>query len=180
MKTNNYVALALLLGLAFILSGCSLQDIQKEGANSEKSSTWVNLELKDISTGKLFTINDFKGRPVLLESFAVWCQLCSRQQHETKKLRQQAGDSIIYISIGTDPNEDEDTIKNHIARNGFDWRYAIASKEMIQSLIDEFGVKIVNAPGVPMILICEDQSSRLLGSGVKSASMLKEEIIQGC
>jgi thiol-disulfide isomerase/thioredoxin len=180
METSNYAVLALLLGLTFILSGCSMLDVQNKTAGDEKSFTWRNIELKDISTGKAFAINDFNGRPVLLESFAIWCQLCSRQQHETKKLRQQAGDSIIYISIDTDPNEDEDAIKSYIAKNGFDWRYAIASKEMTQSLIGDFGIKVVNAPGVPMILVCEDQSARLLESGLKPASRLKEEVAQGC
>tara|TARA_Y100000034_G_C6559755_1_gene242188 strand:- start:329 stop:472 length:144 start_codon:yes stop_codon:yes gene_type:complete len=47
-------------------------------------------------------------------------------------------------------------------------------------LIDEFGVNVVNAPQAPVILVCKDQSTRLLKRGVKSSSELKEEIKKGC
>jgi len=87
---------------------------------------------------------------------------------------------VVHISLDTDPNEDADRVKSHVASNGFDWYYAISPADVTKSLIAEFGVRIVNAPAVPMILICEDQSSRLLGRGVKSKETLNAEIAQGC
>ena len=52
--------------------------------------------------------------------------------------------------------------------------------EVTRALIDEFGVSIVNAPSVPMILVCEDQSARQLPRGVKDVAELKEELARGC
>ena len=65
-------------------------------------------------------------------------------------------------------------------RNGFDWKYSVAPGDVTQSLIGEFGTKIVNAPSVPMILICEDQSYRFLKGGLKQASDLEQALEQGC
>ena len=33
---------------------------------------WLDVELEDVQTGERFRISDFRGRPVLVKSFAVW------------------------------------------------------------------------------------------------------------
>ncbi len=144
------------------------------------ATAWMDIELTDVATGQRFKISDFKGKPVLLESFAVWCPTCTAQQKETKKLKQREGEAIIHISLDTDPNEDEAKIREHLQRNGFDWFYAVSPIELTNALIDEFGIRIVSAPSVPMILICEDQSTRYLKRGVKSSDDLLSEIAKGC
>ncbi len=133
-----------------------------------------------MKTGKNFKISDFKGKPILLESFAVWCPTCTEQQKKTKELHSKVGDAIIHISLDTDPNEDEERIREHVETNGFDWYYAVSPIEFTRALIDEYGMNIVNAPGVPMILICEDQSTRFLRKGIKSPDVLLSEVEKGC
>ncbi len=144
------------------------------------ASPWMDIELTDVATGQTFKISDFKGKPILLESFAVWCPTCLRQQREIKKVMEIAGDAIIHISLDTDPNEDADKVREHMERNGLDWYFAVAPIELTNALIDEFGLAVVNAPSAPVILICEDQSARLLRSGVKSADDLLAEVEEGC
>ncbi len=80
----------------------------------------MEIELTDVATGETFKISDFKGKPILLESFAVWCPTCLAQQKEVKKVKQIEGENIIHISLDTDPNEDEDKISEHIERNELD------------------------------------------------------------
>lgn len=144
------------------------------------AKAWMDIELIDVATGEKFKISDFKGKPILLESFAVWCPTCTAQQKEIKKLIGKEGDTSIHISLDTDPNEDATKIKEHVERNGFDWRYAVSPIELTEALIDEFGLEIVNAPRAPIVLICEDQSVRFLKSGVKSADDLLSEVAKGC
>jgi len=147
---------------------------------SELVGDWINIELRDVATGESFRVSDFSDKPVLLESFAVWCPTCTKQQRVTKKLEEEVGDSIVSISIDTDPNEDEARVQKHIDDNGFSWYYAISPIEFTQSLIDQFGIDIVNAPSAPMVLICDGEKARQLGSGVKSVEKLKEEVARGC
>jgi len=141
---------------------------------------WMNVELKNIADGKTFKVSDFIGKPIFLESFAVWCPLCTEQQRKDEVLHKQEGDRIVFISLDTDPNEDEQFVKDHIQRNGFTTLYAISPVDLTRDLIDVFGIGIVNAPSVPMILICEDGKFKKLKNGQKSNDYLLGEIEKGC
>ena len=157
----------------------TLGDSNNPETNNEGSS-WMTLTLKDLNSGQSFKLTDFQGKKILLESFAVWCPVCTSQQRNIKKLHEELGDGFVSIALDTDPNEDEDLVKNHAQSNEFDWRYAVAPKAMTQALVDEFGIGIVSAPSAPMILICEDGSTRFLQRGLKSVNELKEELENGC
>lgn len=141
---------------------------------------WRNTLLTDIRTGNKFKISDFRDKPILMESFAVWCPVCTKQQKEFKKFKDAEPDSAVHISLDTDPNEDEAKVKEHLARNNFDWYYAVAPADMSKALIKEFGLTIVSAPSAPVVLVCENQDARLLDNGVKSAEELKLEVSKGC
>lgn len=143
-----------------------------------ESSLWLSAELTDVRTGETFRISDFEGQTVLLESFAVWCPTCLAQQKEMERLA-ELDDSIIHISLDTDPNEDVTNVQSHIDRNGFDWLFAVAPIEVTQDLRNEFGLTVVSAPSAPVILIDENQDARLLRNGVKSAEELLETINGG-
>jgi cytochrome oxidase Cu insertion factor (SCO1/SenC/PrrC family) len=169
--------------LAF-LSGCAQQQppapTPAPAPTAPAAADWMDIELTDVVTGGKFRISDFKGKPVLLESFAVWCPTCLAQQKEIKKVKESHGDDIIHISLDTDPNEDAAKVKEHLEKNGLDWYFAVAPVELTRALIDEFGVNVVAAPRAPVVLICEDQSARFLRSGIKSGDELVEEVEKGC
>ncbi len=191
MKLNKNLIIGIIAFVAIFLIGFFIFRNNSEGTNIEneivnvdninqgsigEETSWINFELKDVRTQQTFKISDFQNRPILLESFAVWCPVCAKQQDEIKKLHEELGDSFISISIDTDPNEDEARVRGHIESKGFDWYYAVSPSEMTQSLIKEFGPEIVSAPSAPVILICPDGNFRKLGSGVKKVEELKEEI----
>lgn len=144
------------------------------------SLAWEDVPLKDVRTGKGFKISDFRGQPVLVESFAVWCPQCRRQQDEIVKLHKDVGDSVVSVSIDTDPNEDEGAVIEHLDRYGYEWRFAIDAGGFAKKLVDEFGVQVVNAPATPIVLVCEDGESRLLEFGIKGPGRLKQAIEEGC
>lgn len=191
-KKIEFGFLVLIIFALFFLVGCShsktstdssVLDTEPIGFSQETKTMREKLpeailgtQLKDVNSQKFFSLNDFKGKPILLESFAVWCPVCTKQQEKIKELHDDIGDSVISISLDTDPNEDEEKIKEHLQRNEFDWYYAISPSDLTKALIGQFGAVIVNAPQAPVILICPDQSAKMLGRGVKSVSELKEAI----
>jgi thiol-disulfide isomerase/thioredoxin len=140
----------------------------------------MQIELTDVATGVTFKIADFSGKPALLESFAVWCPVCLAQQKEIQKVKEMEGEDIIHISIDTDPNEDAARVREHIERNDLNWRFAVSPVELTEALIDEFGLNVVAAPRAPVVLVCEDLSTRFLRSGVKTADELISEVGKGC
>ncbi len=169
-------ALAIIAGIIF--SGCIQRAPKAEG--KKYVGAWGDIELNDAATGKKFRISDFEGKPILLESFAVWCITCLEQQKKIRELKAREGDAIVHLSLDTDPNEDEAKVRQHLQTHGFDWYFAVSPIELTKALIDEFGLGVVNAPSAPVVLICEDQSVRFLRSGVKPAEELLSEVKKGC
>ena len=143
-----------------------------------ETADFLDVQLMDVNTGKLFKLSDFTGKKILLETFAVWCPTCTRQQQQLAGLHNKLGDDVVIISLDVDPNEDELKIIQHTRQNNFDWIYAISPPELTQMLIRKFGTVVVVAPLTPIILINEDQDAKLLGRGVKSSSQL-EEVLKG-
>ncbi len=148
--------------------------------NTDQSQGWRDVELVDIRTEKKFRISDFKGEHVLFESFAVWCPTCLKQQNEIKKMRENEIEKVIHIGLDTDPNEDSDKVLGFVKDNEFNWLYAISPISMTRSLIDEFGLGVVNAPQAPIVHICPDGKVEMLKRGVKTSTELNEIVTRGC
>jgi len=139
---------------------------------------WREVTLKDILTNHEYKVSDYEDKVVVLETFAVWCPTCRKQQEEIKELI-ESGDDSIHISLDIDPNEDEEKVKNHANKNGFDWIFSVAPVSLTKDLIEEFGPTVANAPQAPTIIICPGGSAQLLKNGVKSADELAE-VINAC
>lgn len=173
MKSRYIIIVTIII---IIIAGFFLLKKQPESGFKETKIDFEKIELKDVRTNQKFTISEF-DKPVLLESFAVWCPVCTKQQEEIKKLHEdeEFKNKFISISLDTDPNEDEQKVLKYTQKNNFNWIFAISPPEITKSLIDEFGNNFVNAPQAPVVLICNNKFKQLK-SGIKSAAKLKEEI----
>lgn len=182
MKKREYAVIYFIVFFLILLVSCTTGEAPAAPAPETAAATdrWLNAELTDIRTGQAFTVSEFAGTKILLESFAVWCPVCARQQEELQKFHQEMGDGVVSISLATDPNEDEALVKEYLSRRNFSWRFAISPPELTTALIEQFGAAILNAPAAPMVLICENLSMRFLPWGLKSVEELKIEISQGC
>jgi len=120
-----------------------------DGSGGGSGTSWRTTELTDVRTDETFTIDGLEG-PVAIQSFAVWCPKCERQSQELS----EADESVTVVSLNTDPNEDAEKVRQHAESNGFDWRFAVAPTEMTESLVEEFGTTVTNAPSTPIIVAC--------------------------
>lgn len=151
-----------------------------DGGGSEDGADWRTATFTDVRSNEQFTVDSLaQKRPVLLETFAVWCSTCLRQQKELRAFHERVGDDVVSVSLDVDPNEDAAKVRSHVEKHGFDWRYAVAPAEVTQSLIDEFGRSIAHPPSAPVVLVCAD-GARRLRDGVKSASDLEAQVANGC
>lgn len=174
------VLLVIGLGVGFLANSSNFLESSGPGGLADNSS-WTEKELQAVESGESFTISELE-RPVLIETFAVWCTTCSRQQQEIKKLHESR--NITSVSLNVDQNENEEKVLNHKKQNGFDWIYAISPIELTNVLRQRFGNSIANPPSAPVILICDGEANRLekedFGSPVKSADFLEEKIKSQC
>jgi hypothetical protein len=166
-------------GLVFLVATAAgiygVSQAQTPGNNTSQTD-WKQITLEDVSTGEEYTVAELE-KPVLVETFAVWCPTCTRQQQEVKKFHEDS--NVSSVSLDVDPNEDASKVRQHIQRYNFDWRYSVAPSELTRLMVQEYGNDIAHPPSAPMILVCED-GTRKLPSGVKPVSKLQEEVNKGC
>lgn len=139
---------------------------------------WFSIELTEARTGKMFKFQDFKGKVVLVENFAVWCSLCLKQQQEVKALLATLGarEDFAAVNLGVDPNEDAKIVKAFIEKNGFGWTYAVAPTSLSREISNLYGAQFLNPPSTPMLIIDKQGGVHPLPFGVKSAADLKKAL----
>ena len=93
---------------------------------TQEVPAWFNADLTNVNTSQTFKITDFKGKVVLVETMAVWCPTCLRQQNNVQALHEALGqrDDFVSVALDIDPNEEADYLQQHAAKHGFDWIYA--------------------------------------------------------
>lgn len=137
---------------------------------------WFNMEMTDVQTGETFTMNDFAGKVVLMETMAIWCPNCVIQANEVRKLHELLGDpeDFVSISLDVDFNEGADSLQEYAHGYGFEWRFAVAPLEVARSLGNLYSAEYLNPPLSPMLLIDRDGNVHHLEYGKKSAETLQK------
>jgi hypothetical protein len=141
---------------------------------------WFGVTLTNVRTAENFTINDLKGKVVLVETLAMWCPSCKKQQMEVKALHEalmgDMGKDLVLIGLDVDPNENAADLKAYTDNNGFDWVYAIAPAEVSREIGSLYGDQFLNPPSTPILVIDRKGQAHPLPFGIKSADDLKKFI----
>ena len=99
---------------------------------------------QDVSTGETFRIADHAGKVIIIETMAIWCPNCRRQQGDVKTaLEALPADTVVYIVLDVDPGEDGASLAAYREENGFAGQYAVAGTAVARALAAEFGDQIL-------------------------------------
>lgn len=128
--------------------------------------------LTDVRTGETFTLADFEGKVVILETMAVWCPLCDQQQGQILGALEQLGEEVVAVSLDVDLGETEDIVARHADQLGLPWRFALAPPEVAEALRRDFGPQVLSPPATPVILIGPDGRPQLTPFGIKDSQAL--------
>lgn len=139
---------------------------------------WFSIELTDAQTGQTFTMNDYAGKVVLVETMAIWCPNCIVQATEVQNLHQLLGhpDDLVSISLDVDLNEDQAALKKYAEEFGFEWHFAVAPLEVARALGNLYSAQYLNPPLSPMLIIDRDGDVHTLEYGKKSAETLQKSV----
>lgn len=139
-----------------------------------ETPAWYSASLTEAGTGQTFTINDFKGKVVLVEAMAIWCPTCLKQQGQINALYGLIGknDDFVTISLDIDPNEDTNSLKSYVEKNGFSWLYAVSPANVSAELSSLYGNQFLNPPSTPIVIIDRHGEPHLMPFGLKSADEL--------
>lgn len=176
--------LYLLACLIFVLILVACQTVPQSSATSETSGAttdattpeWFDMELTDAQTGETFTMNDYAGKVVLMETMAMWCPNCIVQANEVRNLHELLGnpDDLISVSLDVDINEDTDSLKEYADGYGFEWHFAVAPLEVARALGNLYTAQYLNPPLSPMLIIDREGNVHHLDYGLKEAETLQE------
>ena len=146
--------------------------------NMMDTPDWFNASLTDARTGQSFSINDFQGKVVLVETMAIWCSNCLQQQGQVKALHEQLGarDDFVSIGLDIDPNENTAALKGYVENKGFDWLYAVPAADVSREIASLYGDLFLNPPSTPIVVIDRHSDAHPLQFGIKSADDLMQAI----
>jgi len=91
---------------------------------------WFGFELTDVQTGETFTMDDFAGKVVLVETMAMWCPNCVVQANEVRNLHNLLGNP-----------------------DGLEWHFAVAQPEVARALGNLYSAQYLNPPLSPALII---------------------------
>jgi thiol-disulfide isomerase/thioredoxin len=152
--------------------------IPDESADMMEGPAWFGASLTDARTGQTFSINDFQGKVVLVETVAMWCSNCLKQQGQVKALHEALGMREGFVSIGLDidPNENANALKGYVEDKGFDWCYAVSPADVSREIASLYGDQFLNPPSTPIVVIDRHGEAHPLPFGIKSADDLMQAI----
>jgi thiol-disulfide isomerase/thioredoxin len=136
---------------------------------------WFSVQMTDVTTGESFSINDFAGKVVLLETMAMWCPTCLFQAAYVRNLHKQLGnpEDLVSISLDEDLNEDAPLLKAYVEEYGFEWRFAVAPLVVNRALGNLYSAEFHNPPLSPMLLIDRAGDAHQLEYGLKDTEKLQ-------
>ena len=142
------------------------------------SDPLLALELVDVRSGETFTLAELaEDKPILLETMAIWCTTCLSQQREVVRAH-DLGD-FHAVGIDVDPNERALDLAAYADREGFDWRFAVADRELAGLLTERFGFEVTNPPSTPTFVITDETIRALEFGHVRTAEELIHELGAG-
>jgi hypothetical protein len=143
-----------------------------------ESPAWFGISLTNVRSNEAFTIEDLHGKVVLVETMAVWCSNCLKQQGQVQELHNLLGERDDFVSIGLaiDPNEDATKLLSFVEEQGFNWVYAVSPADVSRDLASLYGDQFLNPPSTPMLVIDRHGTVHPLPFGIKSADDLLKAI----
>lgn len=143
----------------------------------EPPPAWLSVKFTDAVTGQDFTINDFKGKVVVVELMAAWCPNCLAEGQQLKALRNMVGsDDLVVVTLGIDLKEDAAVLKKYAQENGFDWRYAVAPLEAMRDIGNLYGALFMDPTLSPTLIVDRQGEIYKMNFGFKKAKDIKKAI----
>jgi peroxiredoxin len=126
--------------------------------------------LTDIN-GAGFSLSDFKGKVVLLDFFAIFCDPCVEEMQHLSAIQHEFGEGIAIISIDITP--DVDTVEN-LQQFSQDHNMSWIIARDTEGVMDQYGVQVVPT----LILVDKEGFIQYRHIGLTDESVLQQEISQ--
>ena len=103
-----------------------------------------NFSTTDLDS-KLISLQDYRGKVVLLDFWAVWCGPCLTEIPNVKRVYdtyKDQGFDIIGVSLDTD----ELRLRNYLKKNNIAWRQIFSGQKWKSPLAEQYHIRSIPAP----------------------------------
>jgi thiol-disulfide isomerase/thioredoxin len=180
-------ALLFVLSFSLMMFACTSMQANTDDPNKPQSVTtvaptktpdWFDMELTDVQTNQTFTMNDYAGKVVLIETMAMWCPNCVIQATQVEKLHEALGnpEDLITVSLDVDIHEDAASLKEYASSYRFDWHFAVAPLGVARALGNLYNAEYLNPPLSPMLIIDREGNVHQLEYGIKNVDTLQNAL----
>ena len=122
-KTTFYCIIGLIIIIGLIASYFFLFSPTGNVTSNVKESGKTGISIGDFAPsltfetieGRTLTINDLKGKPVILQGFASWCPSCKVQAREIDEALSSLGNDVQVISLDIWQGETADDVRNFMS-----------------------------------------------------------------
>ncbi len=148
---NNRTELSRVIGYDYTHDSQSVQNFLEEMNNALKGRIHGDDFEFTTLNGSIKHLSDYRGKIVLIDLMATWCQPCRMQMQQLKDTLDHYGknDDVVIISIDVEATDDVNKIKNTFSDHISEWTFArdtsgISSKYSVQAIptliiFDKFG-----------------------------------------
>jgi thiol-disulfide isomerase/thioredoxin len=166
-KRSVFAVCLVLSVAAIILSGCARRPPESEPV-LQIGQAAPNFKLPDL-TGQQVSLDQFKGKVVMLDFWATWCGPCRMTMPVVENLQKEFADTLVLLTINLQDPRDE--VRDYIRAQGIHSRV----------LLDQEGTvgTMYGAAGIPMQILIDKQGIirfGMTGYDPRMASKLRTEI----
>ncbi len=123
-------------GFLITQGGKQNEAVSKAPQEKKELAPDFTLELMD---GKKFNLNDYKGKPILINFFASWCLPCREEMPALEKIAHEyKPKGVIFLGIAVDDTEKK--MKEFIARYGVTFPVGLDKTAAIQKSFGIYGI----------------------------------------
>lgn len=142
----------------------------------EPSPVWLTTELTDACSGETFTLADFAGTTLFIESMATWCGECyeqlSRVQDAAAQLPEAEREEIVLVALSSEVDLPREDLARYAAETGFPMIFAVMPEAMLKAMVGDLGREIAIPPAMPHVIVAPDGTIGELHTGGSSAEEL--------
>jgi thiol-disulfide isomerase/thioredoxin len=136
---------------------------------TEAAPAWMSTELTDACSGKTFTLADFTGKTMYVESMATWCPPCRDQLARVKEAAAQIPaeerEETVFVALSSEVDLPRETLAEYAASNDFPFIFAVMPVEMLQAMADDLGQEVAVPPATPHLIVAPDGTVGALRTG---------------
>ena len=149
-KEENLKARSVLGKLAEIFQKLGNTDKAKEyQRKAEPVLAMIGKPVPDFTAtdldGNPISLQEYRGKVILLDFWAVWCGPCIAEMPNVKRVYESykdAGFDIIGISLDTDKKR----LRNYLKENDIAWRQVFSGKGWQSPVAQQYGIRAIPAP----------------------------------